>query len=135
MFTQKTQVRVRYAETDQMGVVYYGNYPQYFEVGRVEALRNVGMSYREMEANGIMLPVLNLQVKYIRPARYDDLLTITTRVPELPGTRIRFEHEVHNEEGTLLTLGQVELVFLDISRQKPVQAPESLLDMFRKHGL
>ena len=128
MFVKNSQVRVRYAETDQMGVVYYGNYPQYFEVGRVEALRGLGMSYKQMEADGIMLPVLKLEIKYIRPATYDDLITIKTTISELPSSRITFEHEIRNEAGELLTLGMVQLVFVNIDTKKPCRAPQGFLN-------
>jgi acyl-CoA thioester hydrolase len=128
MFVNRTSIRVRYAETDQMSIVYYGNYPQYFEVGRVEALRQLGMTYKQMETDGIMLPVLKLEIKYIRPAIYDDLLTISTKISKLPNTRIQFEHEIHNEAGELLTLGQVELVFVKIDNKKPCRAPQNFLD-------
>jgi acyl-CoA thioester hydrolase len=127
MYSSETSLRVRYAETDQMSYVYYGNYPQYFEVARVEALRALGLSYKEMEAQGIMLPVLNLEIKYIAPAKYDDLLIIKTCIPELPKTRILFEHEIFNEAGDLLTLGKVELVFVNIKSGKPNKAPHSLI--------
>jgi acyl-CoA thioester hydrolase len=90
MFLNETNLRVRYAETDRMGYVYYGNYAGYYEVGRVEALRSLGMSYREMEDSGIMLPVLTYSIKYFKPSYYDDLLTIQTIIPEIPGTRIKF---------------------------------------------
>lgn len=127
MFVNKTLTRVRYAETDQMSVVYYGNYPQYFEIGRVEALRSLNMSYKQMELEGIMLPVLKLEIKYIRPATYDDLLTITTKISELPSFRITFEHEIHNEAGELLTLGMVQLVFVNIKTKRPCRAPENFM--------
>jgi acyl-CoA thioester hydrolase len=114
MYEFKNQVRVRYADADPMNVVYYGNYAQYFEVGRVESLRALGISYKGMEDIGIMLPVVELNVKYLRPARYDDLLTITTQLRELPiDHRITFYQEIHNEEGKLLTIGTVKLYFMD----------------------
>lgn len=134
MFQQKTQIRVRYAETDQMGVVYYGNYPQYLEVGRVEALREVGFPYKDLENQGVMLPVLNLSIKYIRPATYDDLLTVTTTVEKLPATRIEFLHEIHNSDGQRITTGRVELVFVNIATRRPMTAPENFVALFRKHG-
>jgi len=125
--------RVRYAETDQMGVVYYGNYPQYFEIGRVEALRTLGLTYKEMENRGIMLPVLKLEIKYIAPATYDDLIEIKTEIRKIPGTRITFHHEIRNEEGKLLTIGEVQLVFVDIKTRKPVMAPQYFLDLFAEY--
>jgi acyl-CoA thioester hydrolase len=114
MYEFKTQVRVRYADADPMNVVYYGNYAQYFEVGRVESLRALGISYKLIEDLGIMLPVVELNVKYLRPARYDDLLTITSQIKQLPvDHRILFDQEIHNEEGKLLTIGTVKLYFMD----------------------
>ncbi len=114
MYEFKTQVRVRYADADPMNVVYYGNYAQYFEVGRVESLRALGISYKLIEDLGIMLPVVELNVKYLRPARYDDLLTITSQIKQLPvDHRIIFDQEIHNEEGKLLTIGTVKLYFMD----------------------
>src|SRR3954469_9934724 len=108
MFTTETQIRVRYAETDQMNVVYYGNYAQYFEVGRAESIRHLGFTYKDMEANGVMMPVVELQCKYLRSAHYDDLLTVKTVLRELPvDHRVEFHHEVLNEAGKLLTTGKV----------------------------
>lgn len=133
MISSVTMVRVRYSETDQMGVVYYGNYAQYYEVGRVELLRDLGMSYRRLEEEGTMLPVLQLECKYIRPAKYDDELKVVTKVTELPNTRIRFEHEIYNEEGTLLNIGAVSLVFVDIESGRPRKAPASVLSIFSPH--
>lgn len=132
MFETTTQVRVRYAETDQMGVVYYGNYATYFEIGRVEALREMGASYRAMEESGVMLPVLDLKVKYIRPAKYDDLLTIKVTVPQMPNTRITFLYEITNEEGTLLTVGETTLVFVDMAKNRPTAIPEPFAGLFRR---
>src|SRR5690606_19913849 len=103
------QVRVRYAETDQMGVVYYGNYAQYFEMGRTEWLRSLGITYRWMEENGIQLPVLDLQVTYKKPAKYDDLLTIKTTLVKMPTVRIQFYYEIESEKGELITSGTTTL--------------------------
>lgn len=128
MYFSETSLRVRYAETDQMAYVYYGNYPQYFEVARVETLRTLGLSYKKIEDDGVMLPVLKLEIKYVAPAKYDDLLNIKTRITEMPKTRITFEHEIYNEAGNLLTLGKVELVFVNIKTGKPCRAPDSLLN-------
>jgi acyl-CoA thioester hydrolase len=99
------QVRVRYAETDQMGVVYHGNYAQYFEMGRVEWLRKLGVSYKWMEENGVMLPVVSLTMNYKKPARYDDLLTVKTILKNQTSVKIEFEYEINNESGELLTKG------------------------------
>ena len=124
MYISETNIRVRYGETDQMGYVYYGNYTLYYEVGRVEALRQLGFSYRDMEAKGIMLPVLSLQVKYIRPAFYDDLLTVKTIIKELPQTKIHFHYEVYNEKKELLNTGETTLVFINMESGKPCAAPD-----------
>jgi len=128
MFVSETQLRVRYAETDQMGYVYYGNYPQYYEVGRVEAMRVLGMPYKKLEDQGVMLPVSHLTVKYIRPAHYDDLLTIKTTIKELPGVRIVFDYEIFNEKKELLNIGSTTLVFVDMNTNKPVKAPDEMLN-------
>jgi acyl-CoA thioester hydrolase len=113
MFITETQIRVRYAETDQMNVVYYGNYAQYFEVARVESIRNLGYSYKEMEADGIMLPVVEMQTKFLRPAHYDDVLTIRTILREMPvDHKLIYEQEVYNDQKKLLTLGRFILYFV-----------------------
>lgn len=131
MYISHSKLRVRYAETDQMSVVYYGAYPQYFEVGRVEALRQLNFSYREMEEVGIMLPVLHLDIHYHRPALYDDELTVVTMIKELPKSRIGFDHEIRNESNDLLTTGRVDLVFVNKETWKPMKAPEELLSVLR----
>lgn len=127
MFISTCQVRVRYAETDQMNVVYHGNYTQYFEVGRVESIRSLGLTYKEMEATGVMMPIIELQARFLRPAHYDDLLTIKTILKELPiDHRIEFIQEVYNEEGKLLTSGRVVLYFIDIKTKAKTVMPEEL---------
>jgi len=127
MYESITQVRVRYAETDQMNVVYYGNYAQYFEVGRVESIRQLGYTYKDMEASGVIMPVVELNVRYLRPATYDDLLTIKTQVRELPdGHRIEFYQEVFNERGKMLTAGKVVLFFLEQTTRRKTKIPEIL---------
>lgn len=119
MITHEIQLRVRYAETDQMGYVYYGNYATYFEVARVETFRHIGFSYKEMEDEGIMMPVLEYKTKYIKPARYDDLLTIKIIIKDKPGIRIRFEYEVYNEAKVLLNVSETTLVFVNKETAKP----------------
>ena len=111
-----------------MGYVYYGNYAQYFEVGRVEWLRSLGISYKSLEESNFMLPVLNLNVNYIKPAKYDDQLTIITILKKKPLVKIEFEIEVYNENKELLTTGQTTLVFINIEKNKPTKAPQTLLD-------
>lgn len=138
MVIAETEVRVRYSETDRMGYVYYGNYPAYYEVGRVEALRAVGLSYREMEDRGFMLPVRDLQIRYIRPAFYDERILIKTCIPELPNTRIRFDYELFNAAGDLINTASTLLVFVSVETQRPCMAPSFFLDLitpfFNKHA-
>lgn len=126
MISRQINIRVRYAETDQMGYVYYGNYAAYFEMGRVELLRTIGTSYKELEEQGIMLPVRDFSIRYIKPALYDDLLTLTTTLTETPSTRIHFSYQIQNEEGTLLCKAETTLVFVDKKTGRPVQVPEDL---------
>ena len=127
MYESTTQVRVRYAETDQMNVVYYGNYAQYFEVGRVECIRQLGYTYKDMEASGVIMPVIELNVRYLRPATYDELLTIKTQIRELPKDhRIDFFQEVYNEQRKLLTSGKVTLYFLNNQNWQKTVMPEPL---------
>lgn len=127
MFTSETTIRVRYSETDQMNVVYHGNYAQYFEVARSEAIREMGFTYKEMEEMGIVMPIVELHTKFLRPARYDDLLTIKTQLRELPADhRIEFHHEVLNEEGKLLTIGRIVLYFLDAKTMARTTMPDTL---------
>lgn len=133
MFISEVKIRVRYGETDRMGYVYYGNYAEYFEVARVEALRELGMNYKDMEDSGIMLPVYTLNVKYMKPAFYDDHLTVKTSIKEIPMARITFSHEIFNEKKDLLTTGDVTLVFIDIKSGKPMGAPENFLEKIRKY--
>jgi acyl-CoA thioester hydrolase len=116
-------VRVRYAETDQMAVVYHGNYAQYFEMGRVEWLRNLGVSYKWMEENGVMLPVVSLSMNYKKPARYDDLLTVKTILKSQTSVKIEFDYEIYNEANELLTTGYSMLVFVDMKTGRPMLPP------------
>lgn len=128
MFKNEIKIRVRYSETDQMGYVYYGNYAQFFEVGRVEWLRSLGISYRSLEESGIMLPVTNMNINYLKPAKYDDLLTIVTNVVNKPMVKIKFEFQIFNDQKELLTTGETTLVFIDMKKNKPTKAPQFLLD-------
>jgi len=121
--------RVRYAETDQMGVVYHGNYAQYLEMGRVEWLRQFGISYKSMEENGIMLPVISLQVNYKKPALYDDLIKVRTILKKRPSVKIEFEFEIYNEKGEILANANVILAFIDMKKNKPVKCPQYILDI------
>ncbi len=132
-FSHHTKIRVRYGETDQMGYCYYGNYAQYFEVGRVEALRTIGMSYKDMENEGVMLPVSEFNVKYIRPAYYDDELTITTKIAELRGPRIYFEYEVQNEKNEIIASASTLLVFVSKTNMKPIAPPTTFLNLIESY--
>ena len=113
MYTNEIQIRVRYAETDRMGYVYYGHYAAYFEVARVEMLRSLGFSYKKLEDEGVILPVLDYNIKYIRPGYYDDLLTIKTTIKELPTARMRFNYETFNEKKELINIAETTLVFVN----------------------
>jgi len=128
MIKNETKIRVRYGETDQMGYVYYGNYAEFFEVGRVELLRSLGVSYKSLEESGIMLPVLHLEINYLKPAKYDDLLTLETKLVGNPMVKIKFEFKAFNEKKELLTTGETTLVFIDMKKNKPTKAPKYLLD-------
>ena len=127
MFEFRTRFRVRYADTDQMGYVYYGNYASYFETGRVEALRSLGISYKELESEGVMMPVLENYSKYIRPAFYDDLLEIKVVLKEMPSARIRFEYEIFRENGELIHIGHTVLVFVSVATKKIVAPPAGII--------
>ena len=128
------KVRVRYAETDQMGVVYHGNYAQYFEMGRVEWLRNLGLSYSVMEKQGVMLPVVSLTINYKKPARYDDLLTVRTIFKKQESVKIEFDYEIYNEAGQLLTIGNSVLVFVDMKTGRPVLPPDYVRESINSIG-
>ena len=133
MFKSETKIRVRYAETDQMGYCYYGNYAQYFEVARVEALRSLGVTYKNMEENGIWLPVVDFSIKYLQPAYYDEELTILTNVVKEPTIRIFFTYETYNEKKEKINFGETSLVFLDKKLKKPVNCPYNLREKLKKY--
>ncbi|MBK7129776.1 MAG: acyl-CoA thioesterase [Crocinitomicaceae bacterium] len=131
MYTYNTQIRIRYSETDRMGYCYYGNYAQFFEIGRVETLRSLGISYKELEDQGIMLPVLDYQVRFLKPAFYDDLLTIKTTISKLPSARIVFDYEILNENNVLISTAQTTLVFIQDKTMKPCMVPQHLLEKIK----
>jgi acyl-CoA thioester hydrolase len=133
MYTAETRLRVRYAETDQMGFAYYGYYAMYYEVARVESLRRLGMTYRELEATGVMMPVLENHSKFISPAVYDDELRIVTRIRQRPGVRIKFDYDIFNGDDKLIHQGETLLAFVEKKSGKPCRPPEQfmiLLDPF-----
>lgn len=134
MYIHEFQQRVRYGETDQMGYLYHGNYARYYEIGRVEMIRSLGLSYRDMEAElRVMMPVMSLDMRFVRPARYDELLTIRTTLRELPERSITFRMEILNEAGKLVNGGSVKLCFVDMESRERVLAPEYLLAKLRPY--
>lgn len=133
MFSQEIKIRVRYAETDQMGYVYYGNYATYFEVARVEAMRAIGFSYKEMEDRGVMMPVLELKNEFKSPGRYDEELTIKISIPEMPTLRIKFIYDVLGEDGRQVCLGETTLVWVNKASGRPVRMPEELVRLLQPY--
>lgn len=123
-----TEIRVRYGETDRMGFCYYGNYAQFLEVARVELLRSKGVSYKELEDAGILLPVRNFSIKYIAPAKYDDILFIETEIVKINGSRIEFIYEIRNQKKLLIATANTELVFVNSDTMKPTQVPTEILE-------
>ncbi|MDG1573149.1 thioesterase family protein [Robiginitalea sp. M366] len=128
MFEHRISFRIRYGETDQMGVVYHGNYPQFLEMGRVEWLRALGISYAEMEHSGCILPVVSLNLNYKRPAVYDQEITVVTRLKKIPTVRIDFEYEILDESGGLLATAETTLAFLDQQTRRPMRCPSYLME-------
>ncbi len=120
--------RIRYGETDQMGVVYHGNYAQYLEMGRVEWLRNLGISYKNMENDGIILPVVSLELKFKKSAVYDDLITVVTTLKKIPTVKIEFDYKIYNESGDVLVEANTVLAFMDKITRKPIRCPQSLIE-------
>ncbi|WP_051349329.1 acyl-CoA thioesterase [Chryseobacterium gregarium] len=133
MIYTKHSLRVRYGETDPMKYVYYGNYAEYLEIGRVELFRSIGMSYNEIENQGIWLPVSEYKIKYLRPAFYDEKLEIHTYVKKIPGVRIEFEYEIFNEEKMKITEASTTLFFLDAKTSKVVKCPDYLMQLIEEH--
>ncbi|AUP77846.1 acyl-CoA thioesterase [Flavivirga eckloniae] len=128
MKIDEIQIRVRYGETDQMGVVYHGNYALYLEMGRIEWLRKLGISYKQMEENGIMLPVVSLNINYKKPTGYDDVINVKTQLKKSPTAKIEFEYEITNSRGEILTKASTTLVFIDMKTNRPIRAPQYFLD-------
>ncbi len=134
MYAHSFQKRVRYGETDQMGYLYYGNYAQYYEIGRVEMLRSLGMTYKYMEEErGILMPVMNMQMRFVRPAQYDELLDIKTELRKWPDREIVFHTEIFNEKGKLVNGGAIKLCFVDRELPKTIAAPEFLLEKLKPY--
>lgn len=122
------KIRVRYGETDQMGVVYHGNYAQYLEVGRIEWLRKLGISYKEMEEDGVMLPVVSLSINFKKSAVYDDVINVKTQLKKMPTASIEFDYEITNKNGEILCTANTILVFINMSTNKPMRAPKFILN-------
>lgn len=134
MFVHEVKVRVRYAETDKMGYLYYGHYPKYYEIGRVEAMRDLGVRYLDLEeTEKIMMPVMSLNMRYVRPAYYDELLTVKTIIRRLPTQTITYNHEVYKENGELVNGGSVKLCFVDMETNETVNVPNSLLEKLKPY--
>lgn len=134
MYLHTIQIRVRYADTDQMGYVYYGNYATYYEMGRVEAMRNLGLRYAELESKfKILMPVMHLESRFIRPALYDQMLRLETRITEIPSDVIKFRTDIYNEENKLVNSGKVKLFFLDSITNKRVQTPRIIIDKLKDY--
>ena len=133
MYQSEAKVRVRYAETDQMGYCYYGNYATFFEVARVDALRKIGISYNELEKQNFQMPVLDFNIKYVKPAYYDEELTILCKIPIIPKVRIKFDYETYNQKKEMINFGSTTLVFIDKLTKKPVNCPKILLDKLNQY--
>ncbi len=135
MFIFETKLRVGYADTDQMGYMYYGNYAAFYEVARTEMLRSLGMTYKSMEQNGIMMPVLELKSKFIKPALYDEQVNIKVVIEKKPGIRIVFNYELHNEKLELINIGETTLVFVDMVKNKPCLPPDNFREKINVYFL
>jgi len=133
MFSHTTKIRVRYADTDQMGYMYYGNYAEFYEVGRVEMLRSLGLTYKSMEESGIIMPVTELKCKYIKPALYDEEISVKVFIDTMPSFRIHFRYELFNEKEELINLGETTLVFINQEKQKPCQPSDEFLEKLREY--
>ncbi|MDQ6758066.1 MAG: acyl-CoA thioesterase [Bacteroidota bacterium] len=134
MFTSETQIRIHYALTDQMGVVYYGNYAQFYEIGRTESIRTLGFTYKEIEAMGIMLAVTDMHIRFLRPAKYDDIITVKTSLRELPlHHKIVFHGEIYNQQNDLLNTGEVTLYFIESKTMKRMDMPDVLKEKLKNY--
>jgi acyl-CoA thioester hydrolase len=131
MKTHINYIKVRYAETDQMGVVHHGNYAQYLEIARLDWLQQFDVSYKTMEEEGVMLPVYHLDLKFLKPAKFDDTLKIETQLKEIPGVKIEFEYKIYNQQEELLTTASTVLVFMDASSKRPIRCPEYILEKLK----
>lgn len=133
MIVTETKIRVYYQDTDKMGVVYYGNYARYYEIGRTEMIRDLGYTYRQMEQEGIMLPARSLKINYFKSAYYDDLLTVRTIVDSIPKVKFPIKTEIYNEQGELINSGETVLVFYSAKTNKPIAAPKFFVERMMKY--
>ncbi len=133
MYTHSVNIRVRYADTDRMGYMYYGNYAEFYEVGRVEMLRSLGMTYRSMEDSGIIMPVTELKCRYYKPALYDEEITVNVTLEKMPAVRIIFRYELFNQQAELINEGETTLVFVDRERNKPCLPPDDFLNRLKNY--
>ena len=134
MYTTETKIRIHYALTDQMGVVYHGHYAQFYEIGRGEAIREIGFTYKDIEAMGIIMPVIDIHSRFLRPAKYDDLITVRTTLKELPiHHKIVFHSEIFDEQGELINIGDVTLYFMEVNEMKKSQMPTALRVKLEKY--
>ena len=134
MYTTETKIRIHYALTDQMGVVYHGHYAQFYEIGRGEAIREIGFTYKDIEAMGIIMPVIDIHSRFLRPAKYDDVITVRTTLKELPiHHKIVFHSEIFNEQGELINIGDVTLYFMEVNEMKKSQMPTALRVKLEKY--
>jgi acyl-CoA thioester hydrolase len=131
MFEHTTKIRVRYGETDQMGYMYYGNYAEFYEVGRVEMLRSLGMTYSAMEASGIMMPVLELHCRYLKPALYDEEISVKVIMDKMPGVKIHFKYELYNHNDELINTGDTLLVFVNMKTNRPCMPSQEFIDRLK----
>ncbi|RFZ94624.1 acyl-CoA thioesterase [Mucilaginibacter conchicola] len=131
MFQNDTKIRVRYGETDQMGYMYYGNYAEFFEVGRVEVFRALGLTYASMEEQGVMMPVLEMKCKYLKPARYDEEITVKVTMDKMPGVKIHFRYDLYNERDELIHVGETLLAFINMKTNRPCLPPVEFLEKLK----
>ena len=137
MITSETKIQVRYDEVDKMGYVYHGNYARYFHISRTDLLRKVGICDKELESQNIILPVIEISIKYLKPVFYDDFITIRTKLLEMPETRIKFQHEVINQHNEIINIASSSMVFVDVNTRKPMIVPEiikSKIESYLKHN-
>ncbi len=133
MLEDNINIRVRYADTDQMGFVYYGNYAKYYEIARVELFRNIGLTYKSLEEMGIGMPVIEMKTNFIIPAKYDEKLVVNIKIPELPKLKIIFFYEIFNEKNELINTGETVLTFINLLTGKPKRVPSIMKDKLSKY--